>query len=92
MTRPFDYGFQGRGPMLPPPMVKADSPRQRTYEAIVSLTKTLRQLSHRAAREAREWEAAGNQNNAVSMQLEADRLWRDARWNLRRARSWRPEQ
>lgn len=86
-----DYGFQAAPSQMPPPMCpREDTPRQRTYEALVSLTNTLRRLSHRAKREAGEWREANNQNNAVSMELEADRLWRDAKWNLRRARSWRP--
>jgi hypothetical protein len=90
--RSTEYGHRAAKHSLPPPMVtREDTPRQRTYEALVSLTNTLRRLSHRCTREAREWAEAGNQNNAVSMELEADRLWRDALWNLRRARSWRPE-
>lgn len=56
------------------------------FEALFSLSQTQRRLAHQNKREALKYEADGNHRLYLECKDEANRLWRDARWHLRKAR------
>lgn len=61
---------------------------EETRLALFSLSQTQRRLAHRYKREALEWEAKGHHANFAHCRTEADRLWRQAKWHLEKARTW----
>lgn len=61
------------------------------FDALFSLSQTQRRLAHRNKREALEWAAKGNQRFYAECQAESDRLWRESKWHLGKARQYRED-
>lgn len=58
----------------------------RVVDALLSLSRTQRQLAHRARQEAKQAELGGHVRSAVYWHMETRRLWREARRNFGWAR------
>lgn len=60
--------------------------RQSMFDALVSLSRTQRRLAHEAKRQAMKAETEGNLDWYRRFRRDSERLWKEARWHLNRAR------